>query len=229
MPLRIGHDDGLEERLHHGIAELMLHLQTAGLCLAQIAQPNDHSVDLGADGAEVILRSPFDALLQVSLSDAFGRAGSVANGSRHEVRHEAADENAGDDAGSACADEPRAEPRLTALDVCHHHIVTELEGFESRIQIAADLFELIDELLGRHESLQNLLMAGLQVVDRDPGIEGGDQRSGGCKQILRLRSLRFELPVFRCSSRKPRGGHLLCRHRRSCGGQRGERFVGMVV
>ena len=55
-----------------GVAELVLHLAAAGLGFAQIAEADGEAVQLGGDGAEVVIRTPLDARGYVSLADALG-------------------------------------------------------------------------------------------------------------------------------------------------------------
>ena len=63
MTFGIGDDHRLEDRLHHGIGKLLVHLFAAIFRVAQIAKPHCHAVELGSNGAQVVPGSPLDALL----------------------------------------------------------------------------------------------------------------------------------------------------------------------
>src|ERR1700677_443942 len=80
MSFRVGDHHRLEDGLHHGIGKLLVHLLAAKLSVAEVAQPHRHAVEFGSNGAQVIVGSPFDTLLQLSLSDATSSSGSAADG-----------------------------------------------------------------------------------------------------------------------------------------------------
>ena len=80
MPFRIGDDHRLENGLHHGIGKLLVHLLAAKFGVAEVAKPHGHAVEFGSNGAQVILGSPLDALLQFSLADAAGSSSGTADG-----------------------------------------------------------------------------------------------------------------------------------------------------
>jgi len=63
MPLAVGHNDRLKDRLQHGVGELVLHLAASGFGVAQLAQPHRHPVQLAGDYAKAVAAAPRDAML----------------------------------------------------------------------------------------------------------------------------------------------------------------------
>ncbi len=85
LSLAVGHDDGLEDGLQHGVGELKLHLAAPGLGFPQLAQPDGDAVQLSGDHAEAVAAAPLHAVLQVALGDPAGVAGQQADGPQHKV------------------------------------------------------------------------------------------------------------------------------------------------
>ena len=108
MPLSVGHDDGLEDGLQHGVGELKLHLAASGLGVAQFAQPDRDPVQLAGNNAEIVAAAPLHTVLQVALGNSVGIASQHADGSQNEIygphlnHHRCEDEDVCDSGLSRC-------------------------------------------------------------------------------------------------------------------------------
>src|ERR1700733_8771981 len=110
MSFRVGDDHRLEDGLHHSIGKLLVHLLAAKFGVAEVAQPHRHAVELGGNGAQVVVGSPLDTLLQFPLSDAASSSGSAADGPNDGDEESDGDQNPAQGANGSDGGGPAGEP-----------------------------------------------------------------------------------------------------------------------
>ena len=83
VSLAVGHDDGLKNRLQHGVRKLKLHLPASRFGIAQLAQAHRNAVQLAGDHAEIVAAAPIHAVFQISFCNVFRIARQHANGAQN--------------------------------------------------------------------------------------------------------------------------------------------------
>ena len=91
----VGHDNGLKDRLQHGVGELKLHLPPSSFGVAQFAQPDRNAVQFAGEDAKAVAAAPVDAMLQIALGDAMRIARQALNRPQDEDNRDRGDKDGG--------------------------------------------------------------------------------------------------------------------------------------
>jgi hypothetical protein len=176
---------------------LLFHLSPSGFCFAQVAEAHGESVDFRGNGAEVIVGSPLDTVLEVSAADLLGGESGTAQRQDERSNGEGSDDECSQDGEAAESDESCSKGVFASVEAMHHGVASRLDLlygvapllFNSDNLLVAQIF---DAHIGDGLSANDFFVFLQQGLELESGVEAVDASGRFEQQILSGMRLLFE-------------------------------------